>query len=50
MALILREKERKERLGNFLWDRTKIAKECECGDLEREGWVFASTLGSRKAK
>jgi hypothetical protein len=48
MALVLREKERKERLGNFLWDQTKIAKECECGDLE--GWVFASTLGSRKAK
>ncbi len=36
MALILREKERKEKLGNFLWDQTKIAKECECGDLERE--------------
>lgn len=32
----MREKERKERLGNFLWDQTKIAKECECGDLERE--------------
>lgn len=46
------ERERDEReIGEFLWDQTKIAKECECGDFrEREGWVFGSTLGSRKAK